>query len=107
MDMHNACRENSSRLTKAQKRTIQEGYAEVQRGEFVDARMALEEIRVAHGFERHGVDDGSPEHSEREDSGKLSEEMKRTILDGHSESLRGDGVDAETALEKIRAAHGF
>lgn len=107
MDMHNDCRKNSPRLNEAQKRAIREGYAEAQRGEFVDARMALEEIRVAHGFERHGEDGGNPARSERENPGELSEEMKRAILEGYGEALRGEFVDALTALEEMRKRHGL
>lgn len=107
MDMHDDCQTDEPRLSEAQKRAIREGYAEAQRGEFVDARTALEEIRVAYGFPRHGEDDGEPVRSEWENPGELSEEMKRAILEGYSESLRGDGVDMKAALEEIRVAHGF
>ena len=107
MDMHDDCQTDKPRLSEAQKRAIRKGYAEAMRGKVVDARTALEEIRVAYGFPRHGEEDENPAHSEPADSSKLSEEMKRAILEGHNEALRGDGVDAETALEKIRAAHGF
>ena len=99
--------EKSEKLTEEQKREIREGYDAAMRGEVVDARTALEEIRIAHGFPRHGEEDGETPRSEREGSSELSEEMKRAILEGYGEALRGEFVDALTALEEIRAAHGF
>lgn len=47
------------------------------------------------------------ETSEQEKAEELTEEQKRVILEAYNESLRDDGVDALTALEEIRAAHGF
>lgn len=38
---------------------------------------------------------------------KLTEEQKKAILEAYNESLHDNGVDAVTALEEIRAAHGF
>ena len=38
---------------------------------------------------------------------RLTEEQKRAILEAYNESLYDKGVDALTALEEIRAAHGF
>ena len=107
MDMHGDCQTNEPRLSEAQKWAIREGYAEAMRGEVVDARTALEEIRVAHGFPRHGEDDGEPAHSGREDSDKLSEETRRAILEGYGEALRGEFVDALTALEEMRMRDGL
>lgn len=97
---------NEFRLSGARKRAIREDYDAAMRGEVVDARAALEEIRVAHGFPLHAYSE-EPLQPEREDSGELSEEMKRAILEGYEEALRGEGVDARTALEEMRIAHGF
>ncbi len=38
---------------------------------------------------------------------KLTEEQKKAILEAYNESLHDDGVDAVTALEEIRTAHGL
>lgn len=93
-------------MSEAQKRAIREGYGEAMRGEGVGARAVLEEIRAARGFAVQG-DAGEPLQLERGDSGEPSEEMKRAILEGYEEALRGEGVDARTALEEMRIAHGF
>lgn len=106
VDMRDERQANEFRLSEAQKRAIREDYDAAMRGEVVDARAALEEIRVVHGFPLH-EDSEEPLQPEREDSGELSEEMKRAILEGYSEALRGDYVDASAALEEIRVAHGF
>ena len=42
--------EKTEMLTEEQKKTIVEDYAAAMRGEVLDARAALEEIRAAHGF---------------------------------------------------------
>ena len=44
---------------------------------------------------------------EKEQAEKLTEEQKKTILEDYAAAMRGEVVDAQTALEKIRAAHGF
>ncbi len=42
--------EKAEGLTEEQKRVILEGYNEALRGDYVDMKAALEEIRAAHGF---------------------------------------------------------
>ncbi len=42
-----------------------------------------------------------------EQTEKLTEEQKKAILDDYAAAMRGEVTDARTALEKIRAAHGF
>lgn len=42
--------EKTEKLTEEQKKAVLDDYAAAMRGEVVDARKALEEIRVAHGF---------------------------------------------------------
>lgn len=84
--------EGDWKLTQEQKDEIREDYAAAMRGEVVDARTALEEIRSS-------LCPPTP--------GELSEEMKREILQGWNEALRGEVVDMETVLEEIRREHGF
>lgn len=50
MDMHGHCYANGSCLSEARKWATREDYIEAMRGEVVDARAALEEVRAAHGF---------------------------------------------------------
>ena len=42
--------EKTEKLTEEQKRAILKGYNEALRGDYVDMKAALEEIRAAHGF---------------------------------------------------------
>lgn len=44
---------------------------------------------------------------EQEHAKGLTDEQKKTILDDYAAAMRGEVVDARTALYKIRAAHGF
>lgn len=49
----------------------------------------------------------APAILEQEKTEQLTEEQKKAILKAYDESLHDNGVDALTALEEIRAAHGF
>ena len=49
----------------------------------------------------------APTVMEQEKTEMLTEEQKKAILQAYNESLHDNGVDARTALEEIRAAHGF
>lgn len=49
----------------------------------------------------------APAVLEQEQAEKLTEEQKKMILDDYAAAMRGEVVDARTALDKIRAAHGF
>lgn len=49
----------------------------------------------------------APAVMEQEKTEKLTEEQKRALLDDYAAAMRGEVIDARTALEEIRAAHGF
>lgn len=49
----------------------------------------------------------APVVANKEKAETLTEEQKKTILEGYNEALRGEVVDMESVLEEIRAAHGF
>ncbi len=44
---------------------------------------------------------------EQDKTEKLTDEQKRAILEDYASAMKGEVTDARTALEKIRAAHGF
>lgn len=49
----------------------------------------------------------APAVANPEKTEKLTEEQKKMILEGYNEALRGEVVDALTAIEEIRARHGL
>ena len=49
----------------------------------------------------------APVAADKEKTEKLTEEQKRAILEGYNEALRGEVVDALTAIEEIRVRHGL
>lgn len=49
----------------------------------------------------------APVVADPEKTEKLTEEQKKTVLEGYNEALRGEVVDMESVLEEIRVAHGF
>ncbi len=49
----------------------------------------------------------APAVLEQEKTERLTEEQKKMILEDYAAAMRGEVVDARTALEEIRAAHGF
>ena len=84
--------EGENKLTQEQVDEIREDYEAAMRGEVVDARTALEEIRSY-------LYPPTPE--------ELSEKMKQEILHSYNEALRGEVVDAPTAIEDMRRRHNL
>lgn len=49
----------------------------------------------------------APVVSKPEKTEKLTEEQKKAILKSYNQALRGEVVDALTAIEEMRARHGL
>lgn len=93
--------------TEEQKRAVLEGYNEALRGDYVDMKVSLEEIRAAYGFLKCESPSAASGSIGQEVPGEFSEEMKREILHSYNQSLQGEVVDALAAIEDMRRRHNL